>query len=156
MQHLVGRCVRRVLAAYHRCMTWVMRLGPVVASAPMVWGLLAWRSDCADGYDCQPAWVAAAVLVFVVGGLTGLLLVVATGVGRLLARPGRAAIRRPRAVLLAACVALVLATPVRAGWDDGCNLHGGRVAMVEAPRIWLTQPAGFVLIYSGAQTLVRC
>lgn len=121
----------------------------------MVWGLLAWRAGCQAGYDCEPAWVVAVILVLVVGGLTGLVLVLAIAVRKRLVRPDRVAIRRQH-VILALCMAVVLASPVRAGWDDGCNLHGGRVAMVEAPRIWLTEPAGFVLMYGGSQTLVRC
>ena len=136
-------------------MRWGVFLGPVLASAPMVWGLLAWRSACQDGYDCEPAWVVAVVLVIVVGALTALLLVVAVTIRRLSTRRERPALGRPR-VVLAVCVAIVLATPVRVGWDDGCNANGGRVAMVEAPRIWLTEPSGFVLGYSVVQTLVGC
>lgn len=101
------------------------------------------------------AWVVAVALVVVVGAVTALLLGIALAAGKLSARWNRPAFGRPR-VVLAACVAMVLATPVRIGWDDGCNVHGGRVAMVEAPRIWLTEPDGFVLGYSVFQTLVDC
>lgn len=131
------------------------RVAPLLACVPMILGLMAWRSDCQNGYDCANAPIVAVLLVVVIGVLAAGMLLAALAARRLFGRPAGAAFGRRRTVAVL-CAAIVLATPVRAGWDDGCNLHGGRFAMLEAPRIWLTEPGGFVLGYVGYQTLVNC
>ena len=135
-------------------MQWVLRAGPVLATAFMIWGLLSWRADCQEGISCEstPAVFVAMGVVIVV--LTVLLLILVAAARKLLVREGP--ILNRRCLILALCVAVLGATPVRAGWDDGCNLHSGLFAAIDVPRIALTEPQGFVLGYYHNSTLVGC
>jgi hypothetical protein len=65
---------------------------------------------------------------------------------------------RPGALAIGLCVGigLIAATPVEAGWHDGCNGHGGRVALIEAPRDWFGSPNSFHTAYTDIQTLMLC
>ena len=65
---------------------------------------------------------------------------------------------RPGALAVGLCVGvgLIAATPVEAGWHDGCNGHGGRVALIEAPRDWFGSPKGFHTAYTDISTLMSC
>ena len=135
-------------------MRWVLRAGPVLATAFMLWGLLAWRADCQQGYLCVSAPVVAVATAVVIVVLAVLLLAVVAAVRKLLGR--EEPILDRRYVILALCVAALGATPVRAGWDDGCNSHSGRYAAIDLPRIALTEPQGFVLGYVDDSTLIGC
>lgn len=65
---------------------------------------------------------------------------------------------RPGALAIGLCVGigLIAATPVQAGWHDGCNGHGGKVALIEAPRDWFGSPQSFHTTYTDIQTLMSC
>jgi hypothetical protein len=58
--------------------------------------------------------------------------------------------------MIAATVGLLAATPVDVAWDDGCNDHGGRAAVVVAPVIEHRRPAAASLAYEDESTLVAC
>lgn len=135
-------------------MQWVLRAGPVLATAFMIWGLLSWRADCQEGNSCESAPVVLVAIVVVIVVLTVLLLILIAAARKLLVREGP--ILHHRCLILALCVAVLGATPVRAGWDDGCNSHSGRYAAIDVPRIAMTEPQGFVLGYNHYSTLVGC
>jgi hypothetical protein len=94
---------------------------------------------------------AVAVSVVAVVALASLSIVVA--VRWIAKRPAR-----PGVLAIGCCVAvgLVAATPVQAGWHDGCNGHGGKVALIEAPRDWFGSPTSFHTTYTDIQTLMSC
>lgn len=135
-------------------MQWVLRAGPVLATAFMIWGLLSWRADCQEGNSCESASVVLVAMVVVIVVLTVLLLILVAAARKLLVREGP--ILHHRCLILALCVAVLGATPVGAGWDDGCNSHSGLFAAIDVPRIALTEPQGFVLGYYHRSTLVGC
>ena len=117
-------------------------------------GLLSWRADCQEGNSCESAPVVLVAVVVVIVVLTVLLLILVAAARKLLVREGP--ILHHRCLILALCVAVLGATPVGAGWDDGCNSHSGLFAAIDVPRIALTEPQGFVLGYYHNSTLVGC
>jgi hypothetical protein len=57
-------------------------------------------------------------------------------------------------VMVSAAAGLAAATPVGAGWDDGCNKHGARLPLIAGPQVWLGNPADVRLPYDEGATLV--
>lgn len=127
-----------------------------LALAGMTFGIVE-ASNEISSWAREVGWLLLGIAVLTLL-LTGVNLAAVAAVRTGLARRGRIERVRPpmTVVLLALAAALVMATPVSAYWDDGCNVHGANVALVDAPRVWLTEPSGFVLAYQGHQTLVGC
>jgi hypothetical protein len=97
-------------------MRWVLRAGPVLATAFMLWGLLAWRADCQQGYSCESAPVVAVATAVVIVVLAVLLLVVVAAVRKLLGREGPTLDRRY--VILAFWPDPVLRSTCSESWVD--------------------------------------
>jgi hypothetical protein len=120
----------------------------------------AWIRDCADETNCgSPAFGAIAPVA--------VLVVAATAVACFLTLPASGRVSRrhwigpsawPGVFGVGCCLAIGLAaaTPVRAGWHDGCNGHGGRVALIEGPRVWLGSPENVYTAYTDIQTAKAC
>jgi hypothetical protein len=120
----------------------------------------AWIRDCAAKTNCgSPEFGAiapVAVLVMAATAVACFLTLVAAR--RIADRHWNGPWAWPGAFGLGCCLAIGLAaaTPVRAGWHDGCNGHGGRVALVEAPRVWLGSPENVYAAYTDIQTAMAC
>jgi len=132
-------------------------LGLVV---PFVFAIASWVGSCIGETNCadpqyDEAFVTGLKIVLAVagGGLVALL-----AVGSLLRILGAVGAVRPSAYAIAFCVAagLLAAAPISAGWSDGCNSHGGRVALIEAPRVWFGEPDHVHASYLDIQTLMAC
>lgn len=120
---------------------------------PMAPALVIWlagvvpmsREESAGWWTLALVWVVAVVPVLCAGGVLAIVL----------ALHGSAA--HSRAVVAAALACgMVAATPVNVSWNDGCNDHGGRVALVALPYVQVAAPAELRVPYTDTQTLMFC
>jgi hypothetical protein len=126
---------------------------------PFVVALASWVG-CVGTENCiEPQYDEALVTALkVVVCVAGLGLVTLLAIRELMRRTGSVDTARPGAFAIGLCLAagLLAATPISAGWSDGCNAHGGRVALVEAPRVWFGEPEQVHASYLDIQTLMLC
>jgi hypothetical protein len=135
------------------------RAVPVVAVvlAVGVFALGAGRlvDGCSSDAFCDAGtWGAIALLV-----VLSFTIVLALVLGVLFARRGRPGLSRRGvgwAVAGSLAVALVVSTPVSAGWDDGCNAHGALLPLAAYPLAILTSPEHYPAAYVDIQTLMLC
>ena len=107
-----------------------------------------------DAFCDAGTWRAIALLV-----VLSFTIVLALVLGVLFARQGRPGLSRRRvgrAVAGSLTVALVVSTPVSAGWDDGCNAHGALLPLAAYPLAILTSSEHYPATYIDIQTLIQC
>lgn len=119
-----------------------------IAPAAAIWleGVVPMLREESDGWwTLLLVWGVALVAALCAGASLAIALAV-----------NRAAARSRVAVATAIACGLLVATPVNLSWNDGCNEHGGRVALVASPYVLLATPADVGVPYTDSQTLMLC